>query len=513
MFEMFKQFTQFGSKKVEPEEMLKKEESFAPPNIDDALVIAGGLMSSVLNFGSLNAEDKNRIDTWRALAKCPEIAWAVQEVCNDAIVSDYKEYPCQLDIEADSKLSKQIREKLSDEFKEVLRLLNFKREGVNIFRQWYIDGKQHFHAVLDDKNLKKGIIAIRWLDPRNIKKVVEMEEYKNSSGHVLTRVKDVYYIYNQNASFNGNGYGSSSYRTSFSTADMTYKVHPEIIASSNSGLFSESGSGESFAISHLELTRKAYNMLSSLETAMTIYRIARAPERRVFYVDVGSLPNTKAEQHLAKVMTKFKRKLSFDPTSGEIRAENNEMSILDDYWLPRKDGGRGTEVTTLQQGQAWQDLNDLEWFQKKVLRALNVPFGRYQSENAFSSGRSMEITREEVRFAKFVAYLRSNFSQGLIELLKIQVIAKGIMTQLEFEEFKNEIYVKWKTDAYWDELLFNEMWSSRVNLLSHVEKYISAGYFSIDWAKRNVLQMTEEEINAITEQNKANPPPPVESGY
>ena len=211
-------------------------------------------------------------------------------------------------------------------------------------------------------------------------------------------------------------------------------------------------------------------MLSSLETAMTIYRIARAPERRVFYVDVGSLPNTKAEQHLAKVMTKFKRKLSFDPTSGEIRAENNEMSILDDYWLPRKDGGRGTEVTTLQQGQAWQDLNDLEWFQKKVLRALNVPFGRYQSENAFSSGRSMEITREEVRFAKFVAYLRSNFSQGLIELLKIQVIAKGIMTQLEFEEFKNEIYVKWKTDAYWDELLFNEMWSSRVNLLSQVEK-------------------------------------------
>ena len=490
-------WSQFGKREVVPELVRDNEKSFAPQNLNDTILTraSGGYVGTPFQYNNQSSiTETGKIDAWRAMAQCPEIAWAVNEICNDAVILDYDTYPCELTMDDDSELPDALKEKLVKEFRAVMKILNFKRNGVELFRQWYIDGKVYYHGVLDPKNNKKGLIGIRWIDPRNIKRVVVLEDDKYETGYEFQNIKDDYYVYKNNHGYKTTYGYSQVYGTNPTAVEI--RVNPECVAYANSGIFFENGDGTNFSLSNLDAALRPYNTLSALEQAMTIYRIARAPERRVFYVDVGNLQKDKADQYLANVMTRFKRKLIFNSATGTINTENNEMGVMDDFWLPRKEGGRGTEVTTLQSGSAWSDMNDLDWFMKKVLRGLNIPYGRFNTEGQlFSSGRSMEITREEVKFAKFISQLRAKYAQALIGLLKIQIVAKNIMAIEEFEQYQNEFNVKWKTDAYWDELLFNEMWETR---LAALERFKATGaintFQSHEWIARNVLQMTEEDI-------------------
>lgn len=486
-------FSQFGKKDVVPETVRDRIESFAPPELPDTVLTraSGGYISTAINYNQTGVNEVEKISNWRTLAQCPEVAWAVNEICNDAVILDYENFPCELTVDEESELSDKLRDTLTDEFKHVLKLLNFKRNGIELFKQWYIDGKVYYHGVLDADKPKLGLVAVRWIDPRNMKRVVEVDDVRDAKGFVIDKITRDYYVYQSSFGFKTNYNYSQQYNAIQS--HVAIRVNPEAVAYSNSGIFFEKGDGTNFSLSYLDAALRPYNTLTSLEQAMTIYRIARAPERRVFYVDTGNLNKDKADQYLSNVMARFKRKLTFNSATGTVTSENGELGVMDDFWLPRKEGGRGTEVTTLQSGSAWSDMNDLEWFQKKTLRALNIPFGRYQSDNLFSSGRSMEITREEVKFAKFITTLRAKYSQALIQLLKIHVIAKNIMSIEEFEQYSNELNVKWATDAYWDESLFNEMWQQRLQLSAQFEPLVGK-YVSNDWLQRNVLQMTEEEM-------------------
>lgn len=492
-------FTQFGKKDVVPEAVRDKEESFAPQPLNDAILTraSGGYIATTLNYHAGVINEVEKINSWRIIAQCPEIAWAVNEICNDAIIQDGDSYPCELTFDDECELPTKLREKLVEEFRTVLKLLNFKRNGLDLFRQWYVDGKVYYHGILDPKNVKGGLIGIRWVDPRNIKRVVEIEEKKDANGVRFDTVKSDYYVYNSSFGYKTN-YGYNQFYGD-TPLNVNLRVNPECVAYANSGLFFENGDGTNFSLSYLDSAVRAYNTLSSLEQAMTIYRIARAPERRVFYVDVGNLQKDKADQYLTNVMARFKRKLTFNSATGSVTTENGELGVMDDFWLPRKEGGRSTEVTTLQSGSAWSDMNDLEWFQRKTMRALNIPYGRFQNDNMFSSGRSMEITREEVKFAKFISQLRTKYAQSLIQLLKIQVISKNMMRIEEFEKFANEFNVRWKTDAYWDELLFNEMWQTRLNLAAQMQPLVGR-HISNEWLAKNVLQQTEEDMAVMRKQ-------------
>ncbi len=505
---LFDFFNQFGKKNDEIVIPETKEESFAPPNLDDTMVInSGGIISQGMQFadtGSVN--EKDLIESWRELASRPEVDWAIQEIINEAIVTDFVDYPVSLEVPESTKLPEKIAIILQEEFYHILSLLNFNRTSIEKFRQWYVDGKHYYHGIVDSKNPSNGLIGVRWIDPRSIKKVVETEKVRNEQGIEIEKVKDVYFLYN--TYMNGRGYSSNS----ITQTKQAVKVHPDAIAYSNSGLFREKPDGSNLAISHLDKSLKSANQLRLLEDSLVIYRLARAPERRIFYVDVGNLPKTKAEQYLSGIMNRFKNKMVYDTNTGEIKDQRNMLSMLEDYWLPRREGGRGTEVTTLQGGQNLGELEDVDYFYKKLFKSLNIPTSRLQSEATFNLGRSAEITREEVKFSKFISYLRSKFSETFIQLLKIQVITKNIMDTDDYEKIASSLTFKWQTDSYWDELMFNEMWQARTALMQQLDPFVGK-YFSQEWIRKNVLSLSDEEIKEMNAQIKKEPKPnPEEQG-
>lgn len=487
-------FNQFGKKATkELEKNDSKEESFAPPSLEDATVLQGGGLVRYEIEANANSDtnEQTLIESWRELATRPEIDWAVQEVVNEAIVSDFIEYPVSLVIDEEGDgVPKKISKRLQEEFSIVLGLLNFNRTATEKFRQWFIDGKTYYHGMIDSKNPSKGLVGIRWIDPRSIKKIVETEKYKNENGIEVERIKDTYYIYNSFSSARGSGLSG------ITNAKTAIKVHPDAIAYANSGLFRDKGDGTQISISHLDKSLKTANQMRMLEDALVIYRLARAPERRIFYVDVGNLPKTKAEQYLQGIMNRFKNKVHYDTATGEITDARNNLSMLEDFWLPRREGGRGTEVTTLPGGQNLGELTDVEYFQKKLFKALNIPSTRFNGEANFNIGRGSEITREEIKFAKFVSYLRSKFSETFIHLMKIQVITKNIMSEDDWNELHPALVFKWKSDSYWDELMHNEVWQTRVALLQQMDAYVGT-FFSRNWIRKNVLLLSNEDIETM----------------
>jgi hypothetical protein len=498
LFDFFNPFNKKGDKSPDIPE--KREESFAPPNLEDAVVInSGGIISHSIQFADQgNLNERDLISSWRELASRPEIDWAIQEIVNEAIVTDYTEFPVNLVVPDDLDIPKKIADKLREEFQTILKLLNFNRSASEKFRQWYIDGKHYYHGIVDSKNPSNGLIGVRWIDPRTIKKIVEVEKTKNSQGITVEKIKDIYYLYDTFQS--GNSFSGGA----IVQTKNAIKVHPDAIAYSNSGIFKEKPDGTTIAISHLDKAVKPANQLRLLEDYLVIYRLARAPERRIFYVDTGNLPKTKAEQYIQGIMNRFKNKMVYDINTGEVKDQRNFLSILEDYWLPRREGGRGTEVTTLPGGQSLGELDDVEYFYKKLFKSLNIPTSRLQSDSNFNLGRSAEITREEVKFTKFIEFLRSRFSETFIQLLKIQVITKNIMSDVDFDEISSQLTFKWKTDSYWDELMSNEMWQTRANLMQQLDPYVGK-YFSKEWIRKNVLSMTEEEIEDIDKQIASEP--------
>lgn len=502
---MFDFFSQFGKKQEKAlEETNIKDTSFVPPTVDDAVIIeTGGVVARSIDFGTTTNEtnEVELINAWRELASRPEIDYAIQEIVNEAIETDYASYPVDIEIPEELKIPKKVVDKIQEEFLECLKLLEFNRTATDKFRQWYVDGRMLIHLVLDPDDNTKGITSIRIIDPRTIRKVVETEKVKLKNGIEADKVKDTYFVYT--SSTNGKSANLLGRQT------QSIKVHPDAIAYANSGVFRDKGDGSTIAISHLDKSLKVANQMKQLEDSLVIYRLARAPERRIFYVDVGNLPRTKAEQYLNSVKNSFKNKMTYDTVTGEVKDSRQTMSMLEDYWLPRRDGGRGTEVTTLPGGQNLGEMDDVDYFHKKMYQALNIPRTRLNPEGSFSMGRSGEITREEIKFTKFVNYLRNKFSMIFVQMLKTQCAAKNIITAEDFEAMAPSLTFKWQSSAYWDELMFNEMWQQRAALLQQLEQY-KGQYFSKDWLMRNVLNLSQDEVDDMQKQmdkeNKEDPP-------
>lgn len=502
---MFDFFSQFGKKQEKAlEEPEIKDTSFVPPTVDDAVIIqTGGVVARSIDFGATSNEtnEVELINAWRELASRPEIDYAIQEIVNEAIETDYTSYPVDIEIPEELKMPKKVVDKIQEEFLECLKLLEFNRTATDKFRQWYVDGRMLIHLVLDPDDNTKGITSIRIIDPRTIRKVVETEKVKLKNGIEAEKVKDMYFVYTSSTS--GRGTNLLGRQT------QSIKVHPDSIAYANSGVFRDKGDGSTIAISHLDKSLKVANQMKQLEDSLVIYRLARAPERRIFYVDVGNLPRTKAEQYLNSVKNSFKNKMTYDTVTGEVKDSRQTMSMLEDYWLPRREGGRGTEVATLPGGQNLGEMDDVDYFHKKMYQALNIPRTRLNAEGTFSMGRSGEITREEIKFTKFVNYLRNKFSMLFVQMLKTQCVTKNIITPEDFEAIAPSITFKWQSSAYWDELMFNEMWQQRAALLQQLEQY-KGQYFSKDWLMRNVLNLSQDEVDDMQKQmdkeNKEDPP-------
>ena len=431
------------------------------------------------------------VSRYREMANHPELEMAIDDIVNEAITHD--ESGRTLDIVLDKlKQPDTIKKKIAEEFENILKLLNFSNLADDLFKRWYIDGRIYYHIVVDEEKPKEGIQELRYIDPRKIRKVREIKKGQDpKTGALIIKSLAEYYVYNDR------GTVTQSYTSSVNAG---LRIAPESILNVNSGLMD---SKNTFVISYIHKAIKPLNQLRMIEDAVVIYRVSRAPERRVFYIDVGNLPKGKAEQYLRDVMIKYKNKIVYDAATGEVRDDRKHMSMLEDFWLPRREGGKGTEITTLAAGQNLGELADVVYFRQKLLNALNVPISRLEPQQGgmIGLGRTTEVTRDEVKFAKFVARLRNKFSQIFDYALRTQLSLKGICSVEEWDDFKEDIYYEFKKDNNFTEMREAELLKERMSVLQLVDPYIGK-YYSLNWVKQNILQFTEEEIEKMDEEMK-----------
>ena len=426
------------------------------------------------------------ITRYREMSNHPELDQAIDDIVNEAITHDISGRT--VDIVTD-KLNQpaSIKKKIHEEFENVLQMLNFNNLADDLFKRWYIDGRIYFQVVVDEKSPKEGIKELRYIDPRKIRKVREVKKARDpkSGAQIIESIAE-YYIYNDRG---------TTTQTYSAQVNQGVRIATDSIINVNSGLMDAKNT---FVISYLHKAIKPLNQLRMIEDAVVIYRISRAPERRIFYIDVGNLPKGKAEQYLRDVMIKYRNKMVYDASTGELRDDRKHMSMLEDFWLPRREGGKGTEITTLPAGQNLGELEDVKYFQKKLLQALNVPISRLEPQQGgmIGLGRSTEVTRDEVKFMKFITRLRNKFSQIFDNALKLQLVLKGVCTQEEWEEFKESIYYDYKRDNHFTELQDSELLTSRLQLLATIDPFLGR-YYSSQWVKKNVLQMTDEDIERM----------------
>lgn len=411
------------------------------------------------------------INRYREIATYPDCDTAIEQIVNEAVIVDQSKPPVSLNVD-NVKLSKGLKKKILAEFDNIVKLTNFNENCHDIFKRWYIDGRSYFYVVIDEKHPTKGILDVKYIDNLKIREVQKITKENRDGIEVVTNVER-YYI------FNDNGLQNST---------SCFKLSPDTIVDVKSGLV-DANSGE--VISFLFKAIKPVNQLRMMEDAMVIYRISRAPERRIFYVDVANLQPARAEQYVQDMMNKFRNKLVYDPVTGEIKNNRNYLSMMEDFWLPRREGGRSTEVQTLPGGNNMTS-EDVEWFQKKLYQSMNVPLQRLLPENGFSLGRSNEITREEILFSKFVQRLRNNFNTFFFQLLKLQLIAKRIIRADEWEELRSQLFVEYQHDNYFEELKRNEIFRDRMELAQQADGYKGV-YFSKEYIAKNILQFTEPE--------------------
>ena len=465
--------------------------SFVTPETDDGAVqvAAGGSYGTYLDLDGSVRTEAELVTKYREMSLQPECDAAIDEIVNETF--DISEDSI-VDINLDSvNLSSNIKKIIQDEFSTCLKILDFNKHAYDIYRRFYIDGRLYYHVIVDEKKQKEGIKEVRYIDPRKIRKIKEISKKRIGSGAsnvgdaTVSKVVNEYYIFNEK----GFNYGN---KTS-GPATTGLKIAKDAILHTVSGLTDNQGT---MVLSYLHKGIKALNQLRTLEDALVIYRLARAPERRIWYIDVGNLPKMKAEQYVRDIMVKHKNRLIYDAASGEIRDDRKFMTMLEDYWLPRREGGRGTEVTTLPGGQTLGQMDDVLYFQKKFLGTLNVPISRLNSDALFSIGRATEITRDEVKFAKFLVRLRLKFSQLFIKILEKQLVLKGLMTIEEYEDISSSIKFDYSKTSYWTELKDAEISEARVNLARNFQD-MAGKYYSHQWIRRNVLRQTEEEISLM----------------
>ena len=476
-----------------------------PPNSDDTdlTTVAGGYFGTYVDMEGGARNEYELLQRYRNMALHPECDSAVDEIVNEFVVSDASDSPVEIDL-INLDISDSIKSKIRKEFNYIKRLLNFDKSAHQIIRSWYIDGKTFYHKVIDLDNPKKGIQELRYIDPLKLKKI-RHKITKDTDTQIQQKGSALqydwgdyieYYIYNPKG-FAKSGPGVQG-AMEFSQ-NQGIKISAESIATCDSGL---KDLNKKMTLSFLHKAIKSLNQLRMIEDSLVIYRLSRAPERRIFYIDVGNLPKVKAEQYLRDVMARYRNKLVYDSTTGEIRDDKKHMSMLEDFWLPRREGGRGTEISTLPGGQNLGELEDVKYFQKKLYKALNVPSSRLETETTFNIGRAAEITRDEVKFQKFIARLRKRFSELFTDLLKTQLILKGIMTLEEWEDMKEHIQFDFIADNYFTELKEIEIRNERMNQVNTMDPYVGK-YFSVEYMRRQVLKQTETEIKEIDEQIEA----------
>lgn len=429
------------------------------------------------------------ITRYREMANHPELEAAIDDIVNEAITHDESGEVVNINLDK-LKQPTTIKKKIVEEFDIIQKMLNFNNLADDLFKRWYIDGRIYFHIIVNNLNPKEGIQELRYVDPRKIRKVREINKERDpkTGANVIASMAE-YYVYNDR------GTTTQNYTAGVNAG---LRIAPDSIINVNSGL---TDAKNTFVISYLHKAIKPLNQLRMVEDAVVIYRLSRAPERRVFYIDVGNLPKGKAEQYLRDIMIKYKNKMVYDANTGELRDDRKHMSMLEDFWLPRREGGKGTEITTLPAGQNLGQIEDVDYFKKKLLQALNVPYTRLEPQGGgFASlGRSTEITRDELKFSKFILRLRNKFSQIFDEALGVQLVLKGICSQEEWEDFKEYIYYDFKKDNSFTELRESELLHERVQTLNMLDPYIGK-YFSQTWVKKNVLRMTEEEIDEMNKE-------------
>jgi hypothetical protein len=429
------------------------------------------------------------ITRYREMSNHPELDQAIDDIVNEAITHDASGRT--VDIVLDKlKQPEGVKKKIAEEFENVLKMLNFSNLADDLFKRWYIDGRIYYQVIVDEKRPKDGIIELRYIDPRKIRKVREVQKERDpKTGAQIIKSVGEYYVYNDR------GTTTQNYTAQ---VNQGVRIAPDSIINVNSGLMDAKNT---FVISYIHKAIKPLNQLRMIEDAVVIYRISRAPERRVFYIDVGNLPKGKAEQYLRDIMIKYRNKVVYDSSTGEIRDDRKHMSMLEDFWLPRREGGKGTEITTLPAGQNLGELEDVKYFQKKLLQSLNVPLSRLEPQQGgmIGLGRTTEVTREEVKFNKFIVRLRNKFSQIFDHALGTQLTLKGVCTKEEWQDFKESIYYAYKKDNNFTELRDAELLRERVNLLSTVDPFLGR-YYSNHWVRKNILQMSDEQIEEMDKQ-------------
>ena len=490
------------NKKGEP-----KGQSPIPPNSDDSVsTVAGGYFGTYVDVEGVSKNEYELIKRYRDMSLHPEVDTAIDEIINEFVVSDADDSPVEIEL-SNLDVGAGVKKKIRDEFDCILKMLNLDKGAHQIIRSWYVDGRTYYHKVVDLDNPKLGILELRYIDPLKIRKVRQKlsDPERQKNPHLLRGTAleydwgqyVEYYIYKPRG-FSGSMSMPQNSASDFSTAEGI-KIAHDSIATANSGV---TDLNKKYTLSFLHKAIKSLNQLRMIEDSLVIYRLSRAPERRIFYIDVGNLPKVKAEQYLRDVMARYRNKLVYDANTGEIRDDKKHMSMLEDIWLPRREGGRGTEISTLPGGQNLGELKDVEYFRKKLYNSLNLPPSRLTDDNkAFNLGKTTEILRDELKFTKFIGRLRKRFSALFQDILKTQLILKGIIAPEDWDDMEEHIQFDFLFDNHFNELKAQELMLARINLVTQMDPFVGK-YFSTEYLRREVLQQTDKEFKEIDKQIK-----------
>ena len=465
----------------------KQSFTVAPADDGTQTIAAGGYFGQYLDMEGTAKTEADLIRRYREISLHPECDMAIEDIVNEAIVANEMSAAVKVNVEH-LPYGDEVRKKIEDEFNEVLRLLHFNTRGHDIFRRWYVDGRIFYQKIIDRDSPKKGITELKYIDPRKIKRIREVRKKRPDvpTPHGLTVVDEFveYYLFNEKGVINSTSGGIN--------------IAPDTIAFCPSGLVDQT---KNMVLSYLHKAIKPVNQLRMIEDATVIYRIARAPERRIFKIDVGNLPKVKAEQYLRDVMARYRNKLVYDASTGEIRDDRNYMSMLEDFWLPSREGGRGTDITTLPGGQNLGEIADIEYFRSKLYRSLNVPASRLEANNGFNLGRASEITRDELKFTKFVQRLRKKFTELFNDLLRTQLVLKGVINEEDWISVRDSINYDFLQDGHFAELKNTEMMRERLQLANEMRDYIGK-FYSVEFVRKNVLKQNAREREDIDKQIK-----------
>lgn len=488
-------FSIFGwtlSKKKKSTDEITDNPSFALPENDDGSSIVaagGGFLSSHLDIDGSIKNEADLIRRYRETALYAPVDNAIEDIINEAIVKDVDGTMVELDFnDLEDVISPNIQSIMNKEFKEVLRLLNFNLKGHDIFRRWYVDGRLYFHKLIDTTNVQAGIQEIRYIDPRKIKKVREVKKAKDprSGAEVVTSIEE-YYVFNEK------GLIAQMPGQPGTLTAQGLKIAPEAITYVPSGYINQENN---IVLSYLHKALKPANQLKMVEDALVIYRLSRAPDRRVFYIDIGNLPKQKAEQYMTSIMNKYRNKISYDANTGEIRDDKKYLSLMEDYWLPRREGGKGTEITTLEGGANLGQIEDIVYFQNSLYQSLNVPVSRSKPDTPFNFARGAEITRDEIKFSKFIDRIRNRFSELFMDLLKTNLIAKRIINEDDWRTIKDGLRFNYTQDIFYSEITDLEIQRNRFETIAQMQPFIGT-YISSEWVRRHILRQTEEEMESL----------------